>query len=246
MPGTYRMGDATAANLLPFGLDVTAGYVDGYRQDYAEVVQAWPLTKHVAINAGHVDRELTAPFDVLDMESGAFGPADFPVFLGWWRPLNTALPAGYASASNVAGFIAAAGRPRNQYLVWSAHYTNVPHVCTSATCAPASPIPWQADGTQFTDHGGVWDESQIFDYWFGDNVPLTPADIQEIVTALGQPGALTATIQAELVETIQPELVQLTAYVKELIGQLDQTVQPELLAITGKLDALLAPKPATP
>ncbi len=171
-PVTLRMGDAIYARNLPAGLDAVGGYVDGYRADYDEVVAAFPAEKHMAIDAGHVDNEMSTPFDALDMERYAFTPADFPVFLGRWHRLNTLLPVGYGSAGITGGIVIAAGRPRSSYLLWTAHYTQIPHICTSASCAPSSPVAWTADGTQWTTHGGVWDESLLSDKFYG--VPPTP------------------------------------------------------------------------
>lgn len=72
-------------------------------------------------------------------------------------------------------------------------------------------------------------------------MPLTQADVQLIVAALQPEINQVATIQAEMVATIQPELVQLTAYIKELLGQLDQTVQPELVKLQQLIAALSPP-----
>lgn len=83
------------------------------------------------------------------------------------------LPIFYTSASNVQALInalAAAGIHRNEYLVWSAHFTIVRHVCAPNTCGQAP----QCDGTQYTDHWpGGGDGSVMFDYVF-KTPPLPP------------------------------------------------------------------------
>lgn len=140
-----RMGDGPI-DALPAGLDAYAGYVNvsGIGITYPEVVAIFPDAKHLPITTDGSVAECA------DVESGAMR--------SW-----AGYPVGYASASSIGFLIAGLGRPRK---LWSAHYGVGPHICSSAVCAPDSPVGWQADGTQWTDHGGAWDESLLLDDFF--------------------------------------------------------------------------------
>lgn len=159
------MADGPVAN-LPAGMDAYAGYADagGIGITWPQV-QALPATHHLSISIHG------APAMCGDVEKGA---------LTSWAGYDV----GYASASNAGALIARYGRPRR---LWVAHYTT-PHICTSAKCWPSSPLAWEADGTQWTDHGGVWDESLLADHFFapppppGGTVTLTTEDIQAITS----------------------------------------------------------------
>lgn len=167
------MGDDIKATALAgLKLDVEAGYVDGNWPDFAQLVAQSPTLKHLAIDAtAKVERA-----DCLDIEAGDATPGDFGPFCARWVRWNTAQPVAYAQASRVHQVIMATWQPRYTYFIWSAHYTNVAHICSSATCWPESPIPWVADMTQWTDHSGAWDQSLVQPYVFDVPTPtLAPA-----------------------------------------------------------------------
>jgi hypothetical protein len=78
---------------------------------------------------------------------------------------NTPKPVIYCAAST-AGQITA---DRGSYFLWSAHWGQIgKHICGKTVCGYPD-----ADGTQWSDHGGVWDESLINDYVFQTN-PIPP------------------------------------------------------------------------
>ena len=52
----------------------------------------------------------------------------------------------------------------------------MPHICTSTQCWPSSPVAWEADGTQWTNHGGAWDESLLSENFFDYQGPQ-PGDL---------------------------------------------------------------------
>lgn len=165
---TLRMGDGPVAN-LPAGLDAYAGYVDD-----SGIGVTWPgiyllpATYHLSISV-HGYLAMCG-----DVESGA---------LNSWKSYDY----GYCSADNAGVLIQRDGRPRK---LWVAHYTNTPHICSSASCWPSSPVPWVADGTQWTDHGGAWDESLLSDDFFTLDAPLPislkEASMQALVNPSGQ------------------------------------------------------------
>lgn len=162
---TLRMGDAVTPANLPQGLDVYAGYVGGRWPDYQSMTVLFPNARHlsIAVNSGQ-------KADCLDVETGDAVPGDVPFWLAMWHRANTPKPVLYRSTSMVSDIVQVAG-PRDRYLIWSAHYTDKPHICTSAACWPISPVEWEADATQWSDHGGIWDESLLSDTFFADPIP---------------------------------------------------------------------------
>lgn len=155
------MGDGPPAN-LPAGLDAYGGYVNvsGIGETWP-AVEAMPAAHHLPITTNG------SVADCADVENGAMS--------SW-----AGYPVGYASASRIGDLILSQGRPRK---LWVAHGTDVPHLCTSDVCWPSSPVRWTADGTQWGNHGGLWDESLLlndfFDYRLtvkGDHMPFIAAD----------------------------------------------------------------------
>lgn len=147
------MGDGPVAN-LPDGLDAYGGYVDnsGIGETYAAVVARFPHAYHLPFTTKN---EPAQPGECADVENGADRD---------WSGYDY----GYAAASNIGTLILRFGRPKK---LLAAHHNNVPHICTSAKCWPVSPVAWIADGTQWTDHGGAWDESLLSDSFFGTPPP---------------------------------------------------------------------------
>lgn len=145
---TLRMGDGPPANLPP-GLDAYAGYTDnsGIGVTYPQIVARFPAARHLSISVHGL-----APAECADVENGA---------LSDW----TGYTVGYCTVSNVNALVAAYGRPRK---LWTAHHNDVPHICSPA-CWPG--LVTTADGTQWTDHGGAWDESLLVDNFFDFQTP---------------------------------------------------------------------------
>ncbi len=139
---TLRMADGPVAN-LPAGFDAYAGYVDtsGIGVTFPGVVAHFPDARHLSISAHG------APAQCADLENGAMSD---------W----TGYPVGYCAVSAVMANVAAHGRPEK---LWTAHYTETPHLCGPMTCKwPGLTIA--ADGTQW--HSGVYDESLLADDFF--------------------------------------------------------------------------------
>ena len=146
---TLRMADGPVAN-LPSGMDAYAGYVNrsGIGITYPQVVAKFPNAQHLSVTTDGSRAQ------VADVETGAMS--------NW-----TGYEYGYCAVSNVNALIAKYGRPKK---LWTAHYTGTPHIC-SPKCWPG--LVTSADGTQWTSHNNVWDESLLAADFFNP-VPLPP------------------------------------------------------------------------
>lgn len=160
---TLRMGDGPVAN-LPAGLDAYAGYVNrsGIGITYPGVVAKYPTARHLSITTDG------APANCADVETGAMSSWAFYVY-------------GYCEVSSVNELVARFGRP---WRLWTAHRDPRlgAHICSPA-CWPG--LVTTADGTQWVDHGGLWDESLLHDNFFD---PPQPQEADEMTswTAGGQ------------------------------------------------------------
>jgi hypothetical protein len=156
---TLKMGDGPVAN-LPAGLDAYGGYVNrsGIGVTYPGVVSKFPTAKHLSITTNG-SAALCA-----DVESGAMRD---------W----THYTYGYCSVSAANVLIARFGRPKK---LWLAHYDpNLgAHIC-SPRCWPG--LVTEADGTQWVDHNGQWDESLLKDDFF-DIAPPSTKETDVLIT----------------------------------------------------------------
>lgn len=141
---TLRMADGPVANLPP-GLDAYAGYVNksGIGITYPDIVATFPDAIHFSITTNGSLAQCA------DVESGAMSD---------W----TGYTYGYCSVSNVNSLISKYGRPTK---LWTAHQDPSlgAHIC-SPQCWPG--LVTTADGTQWVDHNGQWDESLLSDNFF--------------------------------------------------------------------------------
>lgn len=150
-PVRFQMFDSTNVSNIPHGAVAVAGYVNGSFANFNEMVKAFPHAKHlsIAVSSGQ-------DAHCLDIETGDATPADAP---GWVRRQHTRgikRPVVYANTSTMPAVIAALTNDdikRSEYLVWTAHYTNTPH------------IEPESDATQFEDHQELWDAS-LCEPWF--------------------------------------------------------------------------------
>lgn len=165
---TLTGGDGITIGNIPDGLDVYAGYTGGWWPTYLPLAAKYPSKLHLAYAVSAWQWG-----DCLDVENGDATPDQAAGWIDRWTRHNTPKPALYTSASMMGALILAAGHPRDRFLALSAHYTNVPHICSSAQCWPSSPVAWTADGTQWSDNGGAWDSLLFQDYFF--TVPSPPA-----------------------------------------------------------------------
>lgn len=141
---TLRMGDGPVDN-IPAGLDAYAGYVNrsGIGVTFPPLVAKYPNALHLSITTDGIAAMCA------DVESGA---------MSHWSGYTY----GYCAVSNANNMIREYGRPRK---LWLAHYD--PHI-GAHICSPEcwSGLITTADGTQWTDHGNVWDESLLADNFF--------------------------------------------------------------------------------
>ena len=166
------MGDGPVANLPP-GLDAYAGYVNK-----SGIGVTWPEVEALAAQQHAQALSITtngSPAMCADVEAGAMSE---------W----TGYDYGYCSVSRVNELVAAFGRPRK---LLTAHQDPRlgKHIC-SPLCWPG--LVTTADGTQWIDHGGAWDESVLLNDFF-DLAPPQPSSnlIEgENMTSLVQGGQL--------------------------------------------------------
>lgn len=137
-----RMGDGPVAN-LPDGLEAYAGYIDdgGDGITFPGILARFPNAKHLSISV-HGAQAMCG-----DVEKGA---------LANWIGYDY----GYCNLANANQYITTFGRPKK---LWIAHHNNTPHICD-----PSCGFGFRdfADGTQWIDHGGLWDESLLKDDFF--------------------------------------------------------------------------------
>lgn len=149
---TLRMVDGPVAN-LPSGMDAYAGYTNrsGIGITYPEVVQ---LAKKENAIAFSITTDGDKVAQCADVERGAMNS---------WQGYSW----GYCSVGMVNGLIATYGRPHK---LWTAHYDPKfgAHIC-SPKCWPG--LVTTADGTQWTNHGGKYDESLLLNDFFTLVVP---------------------------------------------------------------------------
>lgn len=152
------MYDAIKVENLPAGAGAYAGYVGGRWPTYRDVVARFPGVPvlSIAVNA-------TQDADCLDIEQGDATPAEAPAWVRRQQGRGVTRPVLYTSQTNLGAVLAAlsgSGIARSAVRLWSAHY-NGQHICS-----PACGAPVQVDGTQWIDHGDVYDESLLADDFF--------------------------------------------------------------------------------
>lgn len=148
------MADGPVANLPP-GMDAYGGYVN-----HSGIGVTWPAVQVLAAREHARAFSITtngSPAECADVERGAMS--------GW-----TGYDYGYCSVSSVNAMVKAFGRPRK---LWTAHQDPRigRHICSPA-CWPG--LVTVADGTQWVDHQGRWDESTLNDNFFDLSIPPIP------------------------------------------------------------------------
>lgn len=150
-PARFTMYDSTNVGNIPSDAEAVAGYVNGAFANFDELVRRFPHAKHLSITVNS-----SGDADCLDIENGDATPADAP---GWVRRQHARglkRPVVYANTSTIGVVVDALTRngiKRDEYLVWTAHYTGVPHI------EPGS------DATQWEDHDELYDVS-LCEPWF--------------------------------------------------------------------------------
>lgn len=146
-PTPTVMYDDVDLSLIPKDAQAVAGYVGGNWPTFAKLKMWFPGARQrisVAVNASE-------DADILDIENG---DATNDQAVAWFRRQHTPAnrPGFYTSVSNVAALtniLGRAGIQRSAYRLWTAHYTDKPHLCSSSCYAG---MPTTADATQYTSH----------------------------------------------------------------------------------------------
>lgn len=161
--GTKVMFDSIDLSQFPGLPPAVAGYVGGNWPTFKALVQKFPHAKHlsIAVNSGE-DAEC------LDIETGDATPAEAPAWVHRQIARGVDRPAVYGSVSNMAlilSTLATGGINRKHVRVWTAHYTEKPHLC-GPECGYG--LKTRADATQFTDHalGRNLDQSKLKSNFF--------------------------------------------------------------------------------
>lgn len=140
------MFDDTSWQLIPSKAPAVAGYVGGNYETWPEIIHNFPDAHKlsIAVNAGERAR-------CLDVETGDAVPAQAPDWVrGMLERHPDLYPVLYGSISlmpEILGAMLDSGFKRNEFLLWSAHYTFHPHICGPKSCGYAT----RCDLTQWTD-----------------------------------------------------------------------------------------------
>ena len=157
-PAPTVMFDDIDLSLIPKDAPAVAGYVGGRWPTFSRLRSMFPSAKRVSIAVS-----ASEDADILDIEAGDATNAEAASWFIRQRKQGAKRPGFYTSVSNVPalmGVLARAGVGRGDFRLWTAHYTGVPHLCSSR-CYYG--MPTTADATQYTDHalGRSLDESQV-------------------------------------------------------------------------------------
>lgn len=144
------MFDSITPAEIPAKAEAVAGYVGGKWPTFAGLAKSHPGAHRLSIAIAADEAA-----DCLDVEKGDATPAQAPT---WLRSRATShatpKPVLYTSVSLADELIAtmqAAGIPRSSYLLWTAHYTKVPHLCGPACDGAGVTFKGHADATQYDD-----------------------------------------------------------------------------------------------
>jgi hypothetical protein len=168
--------DSIEVSTVPAHAEAVAGYTGGKWPTYDVLVKAFPKAKHLSIAIS-----ASEDGECLDIENGDAVISEAPAWFKRQRKNKVARPALYTSLSNIDELVAtmnAAGVKRDEYRLWSAHYTYKAHIC-----GPSEGISTAADATQWTDRalGRNLDASLTTDvFWGAGAVPSTYQPNDEI------------------------------------------------------------------
>lgn len=124
----FTMYDSTDVNTgLPVAHpQAVSGYVNGKWPSYNGLVKRYPGAKHLSIAVN-----TSADARCLDVEIGDATPDQAPAWVRRQHTRGVKRPVVYANTSTMPAVIAALEHDsikRSEYLVWTAHYTGVPHI----------------------------------------------------------------------------------------------------------------------
>jgi hypothetical protein len=163
------MFDSTTIEAIPLDARAVAGYIGGWYLTYWNLVARCPRALHlsIAINAEE-DAEC------LDVEAGDATPAEVPDWVRRQLARGVDRPVIYSSVSTMPAILSLLEEvsiPASSIRVWTAHYTQVPHLCGPGNCGYGMRV--SADATQWTSRAldSNLDESLCTDNFFGPPPP---------------------------------------------------------------------------
>lgn len=145
-PQPITMYDSVNVGQIPADAAAVAGYVNGHWPTFSTLVRTHPNAKRVSIAVS-----VFADAQVLDVERGDATPDEAPGWVKLQKQRGEKRPGVYAAVSEaqtVIDELARHGIKRDQYRLWTAHYTDVPHLCTPKC---GNGFRDRADATQYTD-----------------------------------------------------------------------------------------------
>jgi hypothetical protein len=161
---SITMYDSVNINALPKGAAAYAGYVNGIYNTWDALVSKFESSGAQLLSIDVFGNGPVA--HCLDVESGDATNADIPAWVNKVKAEGVKVPVIYTSASNTQAVINVCMETlkltRQEFLVWSAHYTGTAHICAPAICGyPA------ADATQWSDDTpNGCDASEVASYFF--------------------------------------------------------------------------------
>lgn len=146
VPQPVVMYDSVDVTQIPSDAKAVAGYVGGHWPTFPTLARTFPHAHRlsIAVNASQ-DAEC------LDIETGDAVPGDAPAWVRRQHARGIKKPVVYASVDEMPAVLyrlAIEGIRRNEFRVWTAHYTFKEHRCTSGCNVSFRDT---ADATQFTD-----------------------------------------------------------------------------------------------
>jgi hypothetical protein len=166
---SVRMLSTVTVDAIPLDAQAVAGYVGDWCTTYWKLVARCPKAMHLAIA---VSAEEDA--ECLDVETGDATPAEVPAWVRRQLDRGVRRPVIYASVSTMATILALleeAGIASSEIRLWTAHYTQVAHLCGPESCGYGLPV--SADATEWTDRAldSNLSESMCADAFFGPPPP---------------------------------------------------------------------------
>jgi hypothetical protein len=246
--GRITMYDSIYTANLPKGAAAYAGYVAGNWPTYSAMVAEFEKTGAYLLS---IDPFGTNFAHCLDDEPGDAGNGSIAAWVKKVKAGGVKVPVIYTSAANVQNVINVCmedlGLTRQEFLVWSAHYTYSAHICAPAVCGYAA-----ADATQWSDEGpNGCDVSSVASYFFpwtlGQSTPTPPAPPKPPTPPGPQPYpapsavAIDNTVKGVAWEPVTVDgrlILDYTVQVVELNGTIAQThttTQPNIV-LTGLIN----------
>lgn len=145
-PVVHVMFDDVNLALIPKNAEAVAGYVNGRYNTWEAVLKDFPHAKHLSIAV-----TASADADCLDVEQGDAVAPQVPEWVVRQKKRGVQKPVVYTSVSNVNFVLRElekAGIKRSAIKLWTAHYTDKAHLCSSK-CGFG--FTGKADATQWTN-----------------------------------------------------------------------------------------------